>query len=514
MRSRLVAPLLLCLCSLLLVSPGGGALGATQRAVPATPVQLKVMVFNIEVGGTLVSFDKVVEAIQASGADVVGIEEAQGHMAALARELGWPYFSTRLQIVSKYPLIDPPGSQGLYTFVQLAPGAVVAIENVHLPSDPYGPYWVRDGKTVKQVVAMEKRVRLPAIQAQLGLLPSLLGGGIPVFLTGDFNAPSWRDWTAAMVGERFQIKYPVAWPVSLAVEAAGFHDSFRDVHPDPVADPGLTWWAKKPKVAVSGENFGSRDPRDRIDLVYAAGAATTTASQIVAEASDPAASFTVTPWPSDHRGVVSTFDVTPAAPPVLVAVDRRLVKVGDQLNVTFHSSGGPAESVAIVAAGGDPAAPAAEQATGAGAPTDGTLSFATDDLEPGAYAVVLLDANDAVLSRSKFWVKTSTAIAHVWTAKGVYRVGEPITVRWKQAPGNRWDWVAVYQRGANPNVAWYMLWGYTRASIAGQAILDRTPPSFGYGPQPWPLAAGNYSVYLLRDDGYHVLARNVFRVIR
>ena len=59
-----------------------------------------------------------------------------------------------------------------------------------------------------------------------------------------------------------------------------------------------------------------------------------------------------------------------------------------------------------------------------------------------------------------------------------------------------------------------MLWGYTRASIAGQAILDRTPPSFGYGPQPWPLAAGNYSVYLLRDDGYHVLARNVFRVIR
>jgi hypothetical protein len=58
--------------------------------VPAVPFQLKVMVFNIEVGGTLVSFDEVAAAIQASGTDVVGVEEAQGHMAALASKLGRP----------------------------------------------------------------------------------------------------------------------------------------------------------------------------------------------------------------------------------------------------------------------------------------------------------------------------------------------------------------------------------------------------------------------------------------
>jgi hypothetical protein len=483
--------------------------------VPPAPVRLKVMVFNIEVGGTLVSIDKVVEAIQASGADVVGIEEAQGHTATLARKLGWPYFSRRMQILSKYPLIDPPGSKGLYTFVQLAPGSVVAMENVHLPSDPSGPYWVRDGKTVKQVLALERRVRLPAIQAQLAVLPSLLDRGIPVFLTGDFNAPSWRDWTAAMVGKRFQIKYPVAWPVSLAVEAAGFRDTFREVHPDPVTDPGLTWWAKKPKVAVAGENFGSRDPKDRIDFVYAAGAAATRASQIVAEASYPEASYAVTPWPSDHRGVVSTFDVTPAAPPVLVAVEQRLVNVGDQLNVTFHSPGGPGESVVIVAAGGDPATAAlAQQPTGAGASTDGTLAFGTDQLAPGAYEAVLLDSSQAVLSRIPFWVKAKGAGPRVWTKNVHYHVGQPIVVRWDQAPGNRWDWVAAYPRGANPIFAWYLLWRYTRASVAGQAILDSRPPSFGYGPQPWPLKPGRYSVYLLRDDGYSMLARNVFRVTR
>ena len=179
---------------------GSSAGGAAPRS--AAPVSLKVMVFNIENGGTQVSFAKVAQAIKKSGADVAGIEEACGHMPRLARLLGWPYYDRRLQIVSRYPLVDPPGGNGVYTFVQLAPGQVVAMENVHLPSAPYGPNWVRDGKTRAQVLAMERRVRLPAIQDQLAALPGLAAQDIPVFLTGDFNAPSWRDWTKACVGTR------------------------------------------------------------------------------------------------------------------------------------------------------------------------------------------------------------------------------------------------------------------------------------------------------------------------
>ena len=75
--------------------------------------------------------------------------------------------------------------------------------------------------------------------------------------------------------------------MSKAVVDAGFRDSFRDVYPDPVADPGLTWWAKKPHVSVAGENFGPLDVKDRIDYVYAAGASVTTASRIVGEAGGP-----------------------------------------------------------------------------------------------------------------------------------------------------------------------------------------------------------------------------------
>ena len=99
---------------------GSSAGGAAPRS--AAPVSLKVMVFNIENGGTQVSFAKVAQAIKKSGADVAGIEEACGHMPRLARLVGWPYYDRRLQIVSRYPLVDPPGGNGVYTFVQLAPG--------------------------------------------------------------------------------------------------------------------------------------------------------------------------------------------------------------------------------------------------------------------------------------------------------------------------------------------------------------------------------------------------------
>ena len=526
----LVAAVLLAAAALLLAGQGSAAAGAppgTPPDVPAgaplgQPSTLNVMVFNIEVGGTLVSFAKVAEAIKDSGADVVGIEEAQGHIPRLARLLGWPYYSTRCQIVSQYPLIDPPGGRGVYLFVEPAPGEVVAMMNVHLPSDPYGPYWVRDGKSAAQVIALEKKVRLPAIQAQLAALPSLLAYKIPVFLTGDFNSPSFLDWTPAAVDTRTYDNGkkpwpPIAleWPVSKAVVDAGFRDSFRDIYPDPVADPGLTWWAKKPHVSVADENFGPLDVQDRIDYVYAAGPSVTTASRIVGEVGGPEVSVSVSPWPSDHRGVVSSFDITPATPPVFVAVGQRLVNIGENLKVMFHAPGGPNESVAIARTTASPSAPPlVKQPTGAGAPTDGTLTFATSRFAPGHYRVSLLDASGTVLSHTFFWTKAKATRARVYTAKRVYRVGQPIVVRWRNTPGERWDWVGVYSRGANPNVAYYWLWGYTFASIAGHRTLDRAQPYFGYGPQPWPLAPGRYSVYLLRDDGYAVIARGVFRVVK
>lgn len=68
---------------------------------------------------------------------------------------------------------------------------------------------------------------------------------VPVALVGDFNTPSHLDWP------------DVEWPVTKAAEEAGFADSYRQAHPDPVAEPGHTW---SPVQAAP-------EPQDRIDFV-------------------------------------------------------------------------------------------------------------------------------------------------------------------------------------------------------------------------------------------------------
>jgi hypothetical protein len=85
-------------------------------------------------------------------------------------------------------------------------------------------------------------------------------------------------------------------------------------------------------------------------------------------------------------------------------------------------------------------------------------------------------------------------------------VGAPVVVTVKNAPGERWDWLGIYKHGANPYVASYLTWIYTGSAIDGRITLDQ------HAHGTWPLPAGNYTVYLLRDDLYVEIARADFRV--
>ena len=516
------------------------ASGATDRpqaagagARPAVAIELRVMTLNIFYGGDELNLTngqfclrpdgcpetlaKVVEAIRAANPDIVGLEEGERNTAAIAQALGW-YASERMQIISRYPLIDPPGGDGLYIFAQLAPGRVAALANVHLPADPYGPYLVRDGAPAEAVRELEESLRLPAIRDQLRVLPALAARGIPVFLTGDFNSPSHLDWTEAVVAVRDVVRYPFAWPVSVALANAGFRDSYRRVHPDPVAVPGFTWTPGSPE-AVKNE------VHDRIDWVLTAGPATARDSRVVGEAGGPDVEIPFNPWPTDHRGVVSTFDVTPGVSPVMVAVGKRSLSVGDDLPVVFHATGRRGERVAVVPAGGTAASAVAVRPTGAGSPTDGTIVFSTTSLAPDAYEAVLLDASDTVLSRSPFWLYAAGAPATVATSKSVYAIGEPIEVSWTHAPGMRWDWLGIYSPGESGNSklattrnsgyggnGHYRLYAYTRTAIEGTTTFNAD--SF-VGYSTWPLQPGNYEVRLLLDDGYRSAATSApFKVVQ
>jgi endonuclease/exonuclease/phosphatase family metal-dependent hydrolase len=460
------------------------------------------MTFNIEYGGTEVDFAKIVEALRVADPDVVGIEEGEGNIERLATELGWPYFSTRLQLVSKLPLIDPPGADGVYELVEVAPGAVVAIANVHLPSDPYGPYWVRDGEPLDKVLELERTTRLAALQPKLDVLSPVIASGIPALLVGDFNAPTARDWADAAVALRPHMRYAVEWPVSVAVEDAGFRDSYRDVHPDPIAEPGLTWWAGRP--LIDGYPDPS-EPQDRIDLVYAAGVAEATESVIVGEEGGPGVDIAIPPpWGTDHRGVMSTFRSRPGVPPVLIAVDRRLVRVGDTIDVRFHSGPGLEVRVVIGAPDGT-TSQIVEQRVDV---LDGELPIETAGLEAGAYEARLVE-DGRITASAPFWVAAPDAPVDLRATATRVRTGEPIDVEWRNAPGNRWDWIGLYPRGSDPNVADYLGYLYTRTAIEGSVTFDAAATEI-----TWPLPPGEYEVHYLVDDGYRSIAVAPFTVTR
>ncbi len=494
-------------------------------------VRLKVMSFNIWYGGDEVALgyrhwcydpagcpetmEKVLEAIEASGADIVGMQEGTGNAPVIAERLGW-YVNERLQVISRFPLVDPPGGDGDYVFAEVTPGRFVAMANVHLPSDPYGPYLVRDGGTLDELLELETSLRLPAVQKHLTALPALAKAGVPVFMTGDFNSPSHLDWTEQVAAVRPEVAYPVEWPVSAALAGAGMRDSYREAYPDPVGRPGFTW---TPPGSLESD---PQEVDDRIDWVLTAGPTSTVTSQIVGEPGGPDVDIEIDPYPSDHRGVVSTFDVVPGDPADFVAVGERRVFTGDRLDVLFHASGKPGEKVGVVPAGSGAGSLIASKSTGG--VKDGSVAFGTGTWKPKAYEAVLLTPSGSIVSRSPFWLYEEGTPATVWTSKARYEPGEPIVVSWAAAPGWKWDWLGMYKAGKNPEPQvegctggycgnlHYLLYEYTGATIEGTTRFDE---SSWPGYTTWPLGPGRYRVRMLLDDGYKTVAVSArFRIMR
>ena len=124
---------------------------------------------------------------------------------------------------------------------------------MHLPCCPYGPNLVKLGKSADEVLELERRTRLAAIEPYARHRSAALAdSGVPVFMTGDFNSPSHLDWTEEAVAAR-DLPYPLEWPASKALADAGLRDSYREAHPDPAETPGLTWTAGQPPPRMRPE---------------------------------------------------------------------------------------------------------------------------------------------------------------------------------------------------------------------------------------------------------------------
>lgn len=109
---------------------------------------------------------------------------------------------------------------------------------------------------------------------------------------GDFNMGSHLDWTEATKAMHYNLV--VEWPESKRMLNAGFSDSYRELHVNPLLDPGLTWGVR---AATSTDLYGVRD---RIDFIYYKGKAL---RPIVSEVIDHHRVM----FPSDHAALMTLF---------------------------------------------------------------------------------------------------------------------------------------------------------------------------------------------------------------
>lgn len=296
------------------------------------PHRLRVMSWNLWYGGTRVRDHraKQLKVLTETDVDVVGLQETYGTAAEeLAEALGWYHHRAgeNLGIISRHPITaalgDPEvgfyGAAGVRIAVGVGAdegeggggGAVeVDVWTAHLDCAPYGPYEAAfDGLAADTLVAHEG-ARLTRLRDALRRIGP--GPGGPVVLVGDFNSPSHLD------------RPDVAWPVTRAAEEAGFADSYREAHPDPVREPGHTW---SPVHAEHEDGGGRPEPQDRIDFVLHRGLRVLDSRTHVTGSPRPWPDVEDNDWPSDHAAVITTFAVTvPEAAPVEAAPVEAIAK--------------------------------------------------------------------------------------------------------------------------------------------------------------------------------------------
>ena len=303
-----------------------GVVTQTNKA-ETMPETVRVMSFNLWHGGDAGKqpLERTVAVIKQSHADIVGLQETAGiapegqprpdRAAEIARLLGWNYVDQgkRTGVISRFEITGTtPRKWGVK--LALTSGRKVYLFNVHFAHAPYQPYQLLDIpyenapflKTADEATAAARAARGEQVSRCLAEVNSAATEGLPIFLTGDFNEPSHRDWTAAAAAAK-QCPLCVEWPSTKAVEDAGFVDAFRSVNPDPVQRPGRTW---TPTTQLTDP----KDRHDRIDFVFVHGTdARINSIKIVGEARE-FADIVVDSYPSDHRAVVAEIELPPSRP--------------------------------------------------------------------------------------------------------------------------------------------------------------------------------------------------------
>ncbi|HEY1478871.1 MAG TPA: aminotransferase class I/II-fold pyridoxal phosphate-dependent enzyme, partial [Gaiellales bacterium] len=439
--------------------PTGGSPGDDE-------IELRVLTFDVrEVDeGRMPS---IVAAIRAARPDVVALQNAQGRAPAIGRALGFAGLDRARDVISRHRVLRAPN--GLHSLVEPLPGRFVALANVHLDAEEYGPAALLAGASRGEVAASERRTRLREVTPVLEALQALATAGVPVVLTGALNAPC-----------------QAGWPVADAFAEAGLRDVLGTrVH--------ATW-------PVPGFATDPGDGSDPIDAILVGGPAATVSAEVLGERGGAGVGIALDDWPSDHRAIVAQLRLTPGALAPFVAAELTSATLGDDLIAVVTR--GPAArrgTISLVREGGAPRralARRSERDVGG----DGTLPFATAGLRAGAYDLVLTDRGGHELSRAPLWLASDGAAPWIGVGRRRFARHDAVRVRWRDAPGCRWDWIGIFEAAVDPGRADPVTYRFTGARPSGSVVLEG-------------LAPGSYVAALVYDDTSDVLALERFTVL-
>lgn len=272
------------------------------------------------------SIDQTVAVMRATKADIIAAQEtvpepdpctadvcrAFGESRArnIAKALGFYYYDLPRNtanhwadaVFSRYPIVkETPNGVGIEINVN---GAKVIAYSMNLDDGPYQPYQLLNIeygdapflKTAQQAIQAASETRGRALQLLTADIKAE-SDAVAQFVMGDFNEPSFRDWTAKAAAIK---RHPLAvvWPTTRGVEAQGFVDTFRTVFPDEIAKPGMTWTPRSKPTDKDNHH-------DRIDFIFARAKGLKVLRAGIVGEKKPEADLVVTPWPSDHRATMA-----------------------------------------------------------------------------------------------------------------------------------------------------------------------------------------------------------------
>ncbi len=241
--------------------------------------------------------DQIVRVIRDSKSDAVAMVETYGSGQVIAHGLRYHFHprGTNVAIFSRWPVKKDISVYKEFNcvgaLIERPDGRQFALYSVwiHYVDDIWTDPASRKGRTAEDLLAKDGDSRKVEIKAILDGIEEKMKEhpGVPLILAGDFNSNSHLDYVAAA---RDQFKgLQVAWPVTAAVEKAGFRDSYRELNPIINRMVDRTWSPRFPE-----------QEQDRIDFIYAKGPINPKSSRVIDRTNGQ--------WPSDHAAVQTVFE--------------------------------------------------------------------------------------------------------------------------------------------------------------------------------------------------------------